>query len=176
MAKKTDSGTVSVSQTQFAAQKTLLTELRGLIESARQHVAQTANATLTMLYWHVGLRIQREVLQFERAQYGERILATVSQELVRDYGRGFNVSALTRMVKFAAAFPDENMVATLSQQLSWSHFVEILPLKQPLEREYYAELCRVERWSVRTLRERTDVEAQETVQPKTKRKKKGGGA
>ncbi len=132
----------------------LLTELRGLIESARQHVAQTANATLTMLYWHVGLRIQREVLKNERAEYGERILATVSQELVRDYGRGFNVSALTRMVKFAEAFPDENIVATLSQQLSWSHFVEILPLKQPLEREYYAELCRVEHWSVRTLRER----------------------
>ena len=132
----------------------LLTELRGLIESARQHVAQTANATLTMLYWHVGLRIQREVLKNERAEYGERILATVSQELVRDYGRGFNVSALTRMVKFSEAFSDENIVATLSQQLSWSHFVEILPLKQPLEREYYAELCRVEHWSVRTLRER----------------------
>lgn len=57
------------------------------------------------------------------------------------------------MVRFAEAFPDERIVATLSQQLGWSHFVEILLLKQPLEREYYAELCRVERWSVRTLRE-----------------------
>ena len=154
MAKKTDSRILPTLSAKSATQKTLLTELRGLIESARQHVAQTANATLTMLYWHVGLRIQREVLKNERAEYGERILATVSQELVRDYGRGFNVSALTRMVKFAEAFPDENIVATLSQQLSWSHFVEILPLKQPLEREYYAELCRVEHWSVRTLRER----------------------
>jgi predicted nuclease of restriction endonuclease-like (RecB) superfamily len=51
-------------------------------------------------------------------------------------------------------FPDEQIVATLSRELSWSHFVEILPLKQPLEREYYAEMCRIERWSVRTLRER----------------------
>lgn len=132
----------------------LLTELRGLIESARQHVAQTANATLTMLYWHVGQRIRGEVLKDGRAGYGEEILATLSQELARDYGKGFNVSALTRMVKFAEAFPDEAIVATLSRELSWSHFVEILPLKQPLEREYYAELCRVERWSVRTLRER----------------------
>lgn len=132
----------------------LLTELRGLIESARQHVAQTANATLTMLYWHVGQRIRGEVLKDGRAGYGEEILATLSQELARDYGKGFNVSALTRMVKFSEAFPEEAIVATLSRELSWSHFVEILPLKQPLEREYYAELCRVERWSVRTLRER----------------------
>lgn len=132
----------------------LLTELRGLIESARQHVAQTANATLTMLHWHVGQRIRRDVLKDGRAGYGGEILATLSQELVKDYGKGFNASALTRMAKFAEVFPDEEIVATLSRQLSWSHFVEILPLKAPLEREYYAELCRVERWSVRTLRER----------------------
>jgi len=132
----------------------LLTELRGLIEAARQRVAQAANSTLTMLYWHVGLRIRNEVLREGRAEYGEQIIATLSAQLMRDYGKGFNASALTRMVNFAEAFPDEAILATLSQELSWSHFVEILPLKQPLEREYYAELCRVERWSVRTLRER----------------------
>ncbi len=154
MAKKTDSRILPTLSAKSATQKTLLTELRGLIESARQHVAQTANATLTMLYWHVGLRIQREVLKNERAEYGEEILPTLSAKLVRDYGQGFSARNLARMIQFAEAFPDENIVATLSQQLSWSHFVEILPLKQPLEREYYAELCRVERWSVRTLRER----------------------
>jgi predicted nuclease of restriction endonuclease-like (RecB) superfamily len=132
----------------------LLLEVRGLIEAARQHVAQTANATLTMLYWHVGLRVQREVLQFERAEYGEQIVSTLSTQLVAEYGRGFAERSLRRMVQFAELFPDEAIVATLSRQLSWSHFVEILPLKAPLEREYYAELCRVERWSVRALRER----------------------
>ncbi len=132
----------------------LLLELRGLIESARQHVAQMANATQTMLYWHVGLRVQREVLQFERAEYGEQIVSTLSTQLVAEYGQAFGVRSLRRMVQFAEVFPDEAIVATLSQQLSWSHFIEILPLKAPLEREYYAELCRVERWSVRTLRER----------------------
>lgn len=135
-------------------QNALLTELRSLIEAARRHVAQTANATLTMLYWHVGQRIRKEVLRDERAEYGAQIVATLSQQLVGEYGRGFNTSALTRMVKFAEVFPEEAIVATLSQELSWSHFIEILPLKAPLEREYYAELCRVERWSVRTLRER----------------------
>lgn len=132
----------------------LLNELRGLIESARDHVAQTASTTLSMLYWHVGLRVRREVLKNERAEYGERIVSTLSTQLVTEYGQAFGTRSLRRMVQFAEAFPDEAVVATLSQQLSWSHFVEILPLKAALEREYYAELCRVERWSVRTLRER----------------------
>jgi predicted nuclease of restriction endonuclease-like (RecB) superfamily len=132
----------------------LLDEIRGLIEQARLHVAQTANSTLTMLHWKLGERILREVLQGQRAQYGEEILPTLSAKLVPDYGQGFSARNLARMVKFAEAFTDENIVVSLSRELSWSHFVEILPLKKPLEREFYAEMCRIERWSVRTLRER----------------------
>ena len=145
MAKQTEPASTS---------NALLSELRDLIESARQHVAQTANATLTMLYWHVGQRIHKEVLNAQRAEYGGEILPTLSAKLVQDYGQGFSARNLARMVQFAEVFPDETIVMTLSRQLSWSHFVEILPLKQPLERDYYAELCCVERWSVRTLRER----------------------
>lgn len=136
------------------APNALLSELRGLIEAARQQVAQAANATQTMLYWHVGLRVQREVLKNERAEYGEQIVSTLSTQLVAEYGRAFGVRSLRRMVQFAEVFPGEEIVVSLSRHLSWSHFIEILPLKQPLEREYYAELCRLERWSVRTLRER----------------------
>jgi predicted nuclease of restriction endonuclease-like (RecB) superfamily len=92
----------------------------------------------------------------ERARYGEQILATLSQELMAEFGRGFDATNLTRMMKFAESFPDEEIVATLSQQLSWSHFRELLPLEQPLQREFYAEMCRMEGWSVRTLRGRID--------------------
>src|SRR5262245_24023654 len=112
----------------------LLSDLRGLIEQARQHVAQTANSTLTLLYWNVGERIRREVLRDERADYGEQIVSTLSTQLVRDYGQGFGLRSLRRMVQFSESFPDKSIVASLSQQLSWSHFIEILPLKQPLER------------------------------------------
>ena len=132
----------------------LLADIRSLIDAARAHVAQTANATQTLLYWHVGQRIRREVLNEKRAEYGAEILPTLSAKLVESYGQGFSARNLARMVQFAEVFPDEQIVATLSQALSWSHFVEILPLKHPLEREYYAELCRIERWGVRTLRER----------------------
>ncbi len=132
----------------------LLAEIRALIEDARRHVAQTANSTLTLLHWRLGERILREVLQGQRARYGEEILPTLSAKLVPDYGKGFSARNLARMVQFTEVFPEEQLVVSLSQTLSWSHFIEILPLKQPLERAYYAELCRVERWSVRTLRER----------------------
>lgn len=141
-------------QTKGAVTTPLLAELRSLIEQARQQVAQAANSALTLLYWQVGDRIRSEVLSEGRAAYGKEIFATVSQELVQSYGKGFSASALSRMVQFSEAFRDQQLVATLAQQLSWSHFVEILPLSEALERDFYAEMCRIERWSVRTLRER----------------------
>ena len=109
-----------------------------------------------MLNWKIGKRIQSYILQNERADYGKEILATLSQELSAELGRGYSYSSLTRMVKFGKVFPDGEIVATLSQQLGWSHFKELLPLKQPLQREFYAEMCRLERWSVRTLRAKID--------------------
>ena len=132
----------------------LLADVRGLIEQARGHVASSVNSTLTQLYWQVGHRIANELLTNGRAAYGEEILPTLSAKLVPLYGKGFSERSLARMVSFAEAFPSFEIVATLSQTVSWSHFIEILPLKQPLEREFYAEMCRIERWSVRTLRER----------------------
>ncbi len=132
----------------------VLTDLRSLIEQTRLQVAQTANSALTLLYWKVGQRIRLEILKDARADYGEQIVSTLSTQLMKDYGSSFGPRSLRRMVQFSEVFPQEQIVATLSRQLSWSHFVEILPLKQPLEREYYAELCKIERWSVRTLRER----------------------
>jgi predicted nuclease of restriction endonuclease-like (RecB) superfamily len=137
-----------------AAPSSLLKDLRRMIEETRQRVATTVNAALTMLYWQVGRRINEEILKGARAEYGKEILATLSQELVRDYGKGFTYSALTRMLKFNEVFPDPKIVATLSQTLSWSHFRELIPLERPLQREFYAEMCRIERWSVRTLRKK----------------------
>ena len=132
----------------------LLNDVRQLIEQARAHVASAANSAQTLLYWQVGERIRREVLGEARADYGEQIVSTLSTQLVQAYGRGFSEKSLRRMIQFAEVFADAQIVATLSRELSWSHFIEILPLKQPLEREFYAEMCRIERWSVRTLRER----------------------
>lgn len=135
---------------------TLISEIRQLINETRVGVAIAVNASLTLLYWKIGQRIQAEILKGERAEYGKEILATLSQQLTKDYGSGFSYSMLTRTVQFAQAFPDQSVVVALSQVLSWSHFKELLPLEQPLQREFYAEMCRVEQWSVRTLRQKID--------------------
>ena len=126
-------------------------------ENSSNFVAATANYTQTMMYWHICERINREVLGNQRAEYGKQIVATVSQQLQEAYGeKGFEKSSLTRMMKFAKLFPDEQIVATASQQLSWSHVVEILPLKDNLQREFYLTLAATEKWSVRRLRKEID--------------------
>ena len=139
-----------------AAPSALLGDIRALIEASRQRVASAVNAELTLLFWRIGQRIHTEVLAGQRAGYGDEILPTLAAQLVRDYGRSFADKNLRRMVQFAATFSDEPIVVTLSRQLSWSHFRELLPLAKPFQRDFYAEMCRIEGWSVRTLRERID--------------------
>ena len=136
--------------------KLLLAELRGIIGEAREQVAQVANATLTMLYWRIGKRIHHDVLGEKRADYGKQIVASLGRQLAAEFGAGFGEKNLRRMVQFAEAFPDEEIVAALRRQLGWSHFKALIPLKDPLKRDFYAELCRVERWSTRTLAQKLD--------------------
>jgi len=134
----------------------LVSDVRRLIEAARRRAAATVNTELTILYWRIGERIRTEVLRHARATYGEQVIIALARRLQRDYGRGFSEKSLRRMVQLAQVFPEEPIVATLSRQLTWSHFVLLLPLEAPLAREFYAEMCRVERWSVRTLRQQID--------------------
>ena len=94
------------------------------------------------------------MLAEKRAEYGEEIVATVSRQLSAEFGRGFAEKNLRRMVQLAEAFPEEQILATLSRELGWSHFVELLPLRKHLQRDFYAEMCRLERWSVRLLRQK----------------------
>jgi len=126
-------------------------ELRSMIDQTKEAIAATVNAGLTMLYWHVGSRIRSEILKNERAEYGGQIVATVSRQLTGEYGKGFVEKSLRRMIQFAELFPDQEIVTHLTRQLSWSHFRLLLPLKDPLKRDFYAEMCRIEKWNVRTL-------------------------
>ena len=121
---------------------------------ARQRAASAVNSELTMLYWRIGQRIHAQVLEGRRADYGEEVLPNVAAQLVREYGSSFSVKNLRRMVQFATTFPDEQIVVSLIRQLSWTHFIALIPLKDPLQRDYYAQMASIERWSVRTLRER----------------------
>lgn len=145
-----------VSASSSAAPTALLGDIRALIDTARQRAVSAVNSELTMLYWRIGQRIHTQVLEGRRADYGEEVLPTLAAQLVKEYGNSFSVKNLRRMVQFAVTFPGEAIVVTLSRQLSWSHFVALLPLKEPHQRDYYVQVASSERWSVRTLRERID--------------------
>jgi predicted nuclease of restriction endonuclease-like (RecB) superfamily len=134
----------------------LLDDVRSLIDAARQQTARAVNSAMVVTYWGIGERIRREVLGDDRAEYGKQVVERLAAQLTTEYGSGFTRAALFRMVQFAEAFPSGQIVATLSRQLSWSHVVELLTLTDPLRREFYAQMCATEHWSVRTLRRKMD--------------------
>jgi predicted nuclease of restriction endonuclease-like (RecB) superfamily len=134
----------------------LVRDLGAMIDEARKHVAATADATLVRLYWQLGHRIRTDVLEERRADYGSKIVADVGKQLAARYGRGFGLTNIYRMVTFSSVFEDPKIVAALLRQLGWTHFTILMPIKDALKREFYAEMCRVERWSTRELRERID--------------------
>ena len=131
--------------------KLVLDDIRQLIESTRQRVATYANAELTMLYWRVGERISREILQDKRAEYGKEIVVSLSRQLSVEYGSGFSAKNLSHMVRFAEIYPNEKIVSALRRQLGWTHFKTIIYIDDPLKRDFYAQMCRLERWNTRTL-------------------------
>ena len=131
-------------------------ELRSMIDRTRESVAIAVNAQLTMLYWHLGNRVRKEILNNQRAEYGQEIVSTVSRQLTAIYGKGFSDKNLRRMIHFGEAFPDEQILSTLLRQLSWSHFTLLIPIKESIRRDFYAEMCRIEKWNVRTLSKKID--------------------
>ncbi len=108
----------------------LLNELSGLIEKSKQQVAVAVNSSLTLLFWQIGKRINEEILQNQRADYAKQIVSTLSTQLKSNYGRNFEERNLRRMLQFAEQFSEYEIVVPLARQLTWSHFVELLPLKQ----------------------------------------------
>jgi predicted nuclease of restriction endonuclease-like (RecB) superfamily len=133
------------------AHKNLLNDLRHLIVETRQEIAQTVNSGLVALYWSIGARIRKEILKETRAEYGQKIVRAVSAQLSAEFGPGFSEKSLHHMVRFVETFPEEQIVSALRRQLSWTHFKQIIYIDDPLRREFYAEMCRMERWSTRTL-------------------------
>lgn len=132
----------------------LYNNIAQLIDGGKTAVAKAVNESMISMYWNIGKTLCDDILLGERAQYGETIVLEISKRLTANFGKGFNKTALFRMLKFYQEFQNYEIVATLSQQLTWSHFVELLPLEDALKRDFYAAMCKNERWSVRTLRER----------------------
>ncbi len=109
---------------------------------------------MSLLYWKIGKRINDEILLDQRAEYGKRVVATLSEDLELQYGKGWGEKQLRHCIRFAETFSDEKIVYTLCTQLSWSHLRMIFFMDDELKRMFYIEMCKIEKWSVRTFRER----------------------
>ena len=134
----------------------LVKDISALIDEARSHVAREYNSTQALLCWLIGKRIDDEILKSGRAEYGETIVVSLASNLALTYGKGYSRPNLFRMIKFAKLFPTREIVSTLSRQLSWSHFVLICGIENELQRDFYAEMCRIQHWSVRALKKQLD--------------------
>ncbi len=132
----------------------LFSEIKALIEQGRQHVAVTVNSAMTMLYWQIGKRINKEVLKDKRAEYGKQIVVSLARQLEAEYGKGWSKRQLHHCLRFAEIFPDIKIVNALRTQLSWTHIRTIISIEDELKRRFYIEMCRLEKWSTRTLEER----------------------
>ena len=137
------------------ASNRLLFGIEKLIGQTGRNIAVYLNTKISRLYWSIGNYIITEMQYETYSQNGQQILATLSQRLTEKFGKGYTYSALTRMMKVAEAYSEE-MFATLSQTLSWSHFIELVSIEAPVKRLFYQQMCMAERWSIRTLRQKED--------------------
>lgn len=151
--------TLAIKKTNIAANaisELLVNDISLLINKAKEHVAREYNSTQVALCWLIGKRIEDEILKANRAEYGEQVVAHLATELSNKYGRGYSRPNLFRMVKFVKLFPNQEIVSTLSRQLSWSHIILICSIEEQLKQEFYIEMSRIQNWSVRTLKQQID--------------------
>lgn len=126
-----------------ATPRNLLGDVRELIVQARLGVARAVDSSLVALYWHVGRRLRKDILQEKRAEYGEKILQSLAAKLTAEFGRGYSPRNLANMVRFAEVLLDRNILQSLTANLGWTHFQRIIYLDDPLQRDSYAAIQRV---------------------------------
>ena len=131
----------------------LINDIKSLIKDSKINIAIKVNTEMTLLYWHIGDHLNNHILNNQRGEYGKQIVATVSRQLQEEFGnKAWTEKDLWRMMQFATKFPNNKIVATLSRQLTWSHFKELIPIEDNIKRNFYIEIAKLEHWSVRTLR------------------------
>jgi predicted nuclease of restriction endonuclease-like (RecB) superfamily len=135
-------------------QEPLFFEIKNLIETSKNNVAVTVNSEMTMLYWNIGKRVNDETDKYSEEMYGKKIVATLWRQLSNEYGSSFSEKNLRRMMQFAKVFPEKEIVVSLIRQLSWSHIKTLIPIENDSKRMFYIEMCKIEKWSVRTFQER----------------------
>ena len=124
------------------SENNLYLQITGIIEQSQKHIAIQANSTLTLMFWQIGKLINQNILGNKRADYGKQIVSTLATQLENQYGRNFTEKNVRRMMQFAELFFEEQIVVTLSRQLSWSHFLVLIPLKTQEAKQIGRASCR----------------------------------
>jgi len=132
----------------------LITDLKELVDMTRGQVAVQVNSAMVVLYWKIGQRINEDVLGNKRAEYGKDVISHISRQLTVEFGSSFSEKNIRKMMQFASVFDNFEIVASAMRQLSWTHFLLLIPISQETKRSFYLEICKTENWSVRTLREK----------------------
>lgn len=137
-------------------EKKLYNDVSQLIETTQKRTLREISRTGVMLYWHIGHRINHDLLKLARAEYGAQVIKDLAIKLQTEYGQGFGHRVIHRCCQFEKLFPNEKIILSLCSHLKWTHFVALLNIEDKLKREFYAEICRIERWSTRELAAKID--------------------
>ena len=134
----------------------LFDDIKSLIEQTKQNVSLKVNSALTVMYWHIGCKINQNIIKNSRAEYGKEIVNALSTQLMQEFGSSFSKRNLFHMIKFYKVFSDEKIVYALSTQLTWTHIRSLIAIEDELKRTFYIEMLKLEKWSTRTLKDRID--------------------
>ena len=128
----------AVKEVQHIAEDSLYKELSSLIEKSKQEAISRVKSTVNLLFWQIGKKINDEILNNKRAEYGAQVVQNLAVKLSARYGRSFELRNLRRMMQFANDFPDKKIVSAMTTQLNWTHIVELLPVETIDAKLFYA--------------------------------------
>lgn len=127
-----------------------------IIDGTRGRIATYVNTEACLTNWNVGKRIKEDVLFNKRAEYGKQVVINLSIKLTERYGSGWSEKTLRHCLRAAETFSEEDILSATQRQLSWTHLKSLMYIKDPLERQFYAQMCSSEHWDTRTLDEKID--------------------
>ena len=134
----------------------MFNDVCSIIDGARSRVAVYVNSEICMARWYVGKRIKEDVLYNQRAEYGKQVVRNLSKKLTERYGKGWGYESLKHCLRCAEVFAEDEIGYALRIQFTWTHIRELCSISNPLERQFYMEMCRIEHWDTRTLSAKID--------------------
>ena len=134
----------------------LFNDISAIINQRKRQVSYAVNSNLILLYWEIGNRINKDILNNQRAAYSKQIIFNLSQKLTGLYGRGWDEKTLRHCLHAVETMSKDRIDRVVKQNLTWSHLKTIIYLSDPLARDFYIEICIQENWSVRTLQSKID--------------------